>query len=75
MTTDTFLSKIFMTIPVTTCSVERSFSSLKRIKTPVQNSISDKKLTDSVLIPLDLDNIKVNADDVMAKKQSSKIEW
>lgn len=36
---------LILTIPSTSCSVERSFSCLKRIKTYLRNSISQERLT------------------------------
>ncbi|ESN91119.1 hypothetical protein HELRODRAFT_153353, partial [Helobdella robusta] len=36
--------KIFLTIPVTTCSSERSFSVLRRLKTYLRSTTSQQRL-------------------------------
>ncbi|XP_029346568.1 52 kDa repressor of the inhibitor of the protein kinase-like [Acyrthosiphon pisum] len=38
-----FLFKILCTLPVSTACLERSFSSLKRIKSYLRNTISEKR--------------------------------
>ncbi|XP_011409086.1 PREDICTED: 52 kDa repressor of the inhibitor of the protein kinase-like [Amphimedon queenslandica] len=40
------LLTILATLPVTTCSAERSFSSLKRTKTSIRSSMTTTRLTD-----------------------------
>lgn len=39
------LAKIIITVPMTTAEAERSFSTLKRIKTCLRNSMKEKRLT------------------------------
>lgn len=45
--------KIFLVIPVTNASGEKSFSSLKLIKTYLRNSLSDDHLTDMALLSIE----------------------
>jgi hypothetical protein len=57
----TTLIKILCTLPVTTCTAERSFSSLKRSKTPFRSTMTNTRLTGLTLlhvhrdIPIDLE--------------------
>ena len=44
------LLKLFLTIPVTTATAERSFSALKRIKTYLRNSMSQQRLNHCLLL-------------------------
>ena len=44
------LLKIFLTIPVTTATAERSFSALKRIKTYLRNSMTQQRLNQCMLL-------------------------
>lgn len=44
------LVKIFCTIPVTTATTERSFSTLRRLKTYLRNSMSENRLTGLALL-------------------------
>ena len=37
--------KTLVTYPVSTCAAERSFSSMKRLKTPLRSAMSDAKLS------------------------------
>ena len=37
--------KTLLTYPVSTCVAERSFSSMKRLKTPLRSAMSDVRLT------------------------------
>ena len=64
-------------MPVTTCSVERSFSTLKRVKTAPRNKIGNEKLSDSVVISVHSNHIKVDPDDVlnvMARKENRRLK-
>lgn len=47
------LFSFIITIPTISCSVERSFSFLKRIKTQVRNSTSQERLTSLATISLE----------------------
>ena len=57
----TALIKILCTLPVTTCTAERFFSSLKRSKTPFRSTMTNTRLTGLTLlhvhrdIPIDLE--------------------
>lgn len=42
--------RIFLTIPVTTCACERSFSAMRRLKTWLRASMSDERLTGLALM-------------------------
>lgn len=44
------LLKILVTLPVTTCSSERSFSTMKRLKTYLRNSTSESRLNGLALM-------------------------
>jgi hypothetical protein len=49
------LFEIFAILPVTVATAERSFSTMKRIKTTVRNSIGDKRLSNLALIHIHRD--------------------
>ena len=49
------LISILCTLPVTSCSAERSFSSLKRIKTPFRSSMTTQQLTGLTLLTVHRD--------------------
>ena len=44
---------ILCTLPVTSCSAERSFSGLKRIKTPLRSTMGNERLSSLALLHLD----------------------
>lgn len=44
------LFELFAILPVTVSTAERSFSTMKRIKTTLRNSIGDERLSDLALI-------------------------
>uniref|UniRef100_A0A6P7FII3 Zinc finger MYM-type protein 1-like n=1 Tax=Diabrotica virgifera virgifera TaxID=50390 RepID=A0A6P7FII3_DIAVI len=46
---------ILAVLPVTTASVERSFSTLKRLKTYLRNSIGEERLTSLALLSIHRD--------------------
>ncbi|KAL5256424.1 hypothetical protein ACHWQZ_G011604 [Mnemiopsis leidyi] len=50
----TRLINLALTIPLTVCSAERSFSALRRIKTRLRNSMGDQRLSDLALIALEI---------------------
>ena len=47
------LLKILWTIPVSACGCERSFSSLRRIKTYIRNTTGQERLTSLALINIE----------------------
>ena len=57
------LLRIFMTVPVSTTSAERSFASLRRLKTYVRSTMIQQRLN-TVMVPHchkhDIDNIDFN---------------
>ncbi|XP_022162591.1 52 kDa repressor of the inhibitor of the protein kinase-like [Myzus persicae] len=58
------LLKNLITLPVTTATGERSFSTLKRLKTYIRNSIGQPRLNDLALMNIHRD-IKINTDEVI----------
>ncbi|GBL91984.1 hypothetical protein AVEN_102553-1 [Araneus ventricosus] len=50
---------IFLTLPVTVATGERSFSKLKLIETYLRSSMSQERLVGLVTIPIDLQNIDI----------------
>jgi hypothetical protein len=48
-----FLLRIYLTIPITSVSAERSFSALKRIKTYLRNTMRQTRLTSLALIHIE----------------------
>ena len=44
------LVRIFFTIPVTTCTAERSFSSLRRLKTYFRSSMTEERLNNVLIL-------------------------
>ena len=49
------LIKILCTLPVTSCTAERSFSGLKRIKTPFRSTMTNSRLTGLTLLHIHRD--------------------
>lgn len=60
-----YLLKVLATIPVTTCSAERSFSTMKRVKNPRRNKLGDAKLSHLVLISANSNRIRVDRNEVL----------
>lgn len=70
--------KLFLTLPISNCTGERSFSLLKRIKSPLRNLISDSKLSSLALLSMEGDiTIKIDYEDIIktftAKKLRRKV--
>jgi hypothetical protein len=59
------------TLPVTTCSSERSFSSLRRLKTYLRNTIGEDRLNGLALLNIHRD-IKVDPKQVIAELCSTR---
>ena len=55
---------ILCTLPVTSCSAERSFSGLKRIKTPLRSTMGNECLSSLALLHLHRD-IDVRVEDIV----------
>ena len=49
--------KILAVIPATSCSAERSFSSLKRLKTYLRNSMGQERLSNLALLHIERENV------------------
>jgi hypothetical protein len=47
--------KIFLSIPVSKVSAERSFSVLKRVKNYIRNSLREEKLSNLEIICIEID--------------------
>jgi len=62
---------ILVTLPVTTAGVERSFSTLRRVKTWLRSRMSECRVTDLALLNVHRD-IPVNAESVIEKFVKSK---
>lgn len=69
------LLKIFTTLPVTTSSSERSFSTLRRLKTYLRNTTGKDRLNGLALLNIHR-NIAVSVDDILNElaKSSRKLE-
>lgn len=44
------LLRLYLTIPVTTCTAERSFSALRRIKTYLRSTMTEERLNNILLL-------------------------
>ena len=55
---------ILCTLPVTSCSAERSFSGLKRIKTPLRSTMGNERLSSLALLHLHRD-IDIRVEDIV----------
>ena len=70
--------KIFLTLPISNCSGERSFSLLKRIKSPLRTLMADSKLSCLAILSIEADITKMLdyegiISDFVAKKCRRKI--
>jgi len=65
------LLKILLTLPVTSCEAERSFSTLKRIKTYLRNSISASRLNGLAALNIHRE-ITVTTDDIIRELSEKK---
>ncbi|KAL4121711.1 hypothetical protein QTP88_014171 [Uroleucon formosanum] len=64
-----FLLKVLATLPVSTATPERTFSTLKRVKTFLRNSTGQERLTGLALLSVHRD-VTVNPDEVLNQNQS-----
>lgn len=71
------LLKIFSTLPVTTCTPERTFSTLKRLKTYLRNSCNEERLTGLALMSVHRD-INIDNEEIIntfAIEKSRKLDF
>jgi len=62
----TKILSIMLTLPVTTASNERFFSSLKRIKNFLRTSIGDERLNDLMVLGVEIEEAKqINLNDAV----------
>ena len=59
--------KILLMFPVTTCSIERSFSSMTRIKTLLRTSMTDERLSNLVNLSINANYIEKDLDQFGSK--------
>jgi hypothetical protein len=72
----TELLHLLCTKPVTSCSAERSFSGLKRIKTTFRSTMGNERLTSQALLHLhrDIDIPEVHVVDEFARRHPRRLE-
>ena len=63
--------KTLLTYPVTTCVAERSFSGMKRLKTPLRSTMSDERLSSLAVLHVHKHN-KVDVDQVISEFAGKK---
>ncbi|XP_050510364.1 uncharacterized protein LOC126887071 [Diabrotica virgifera virgifera] len=59
--------QIALCLPPTTCTIERSFSTLKRVKTWIRNTMSNNRLSGLCLLSVHRRKIKENKENFMQK--------
>ena len=58
--------RIYLTLPVTNCTAERSFSALKRIKSEIRSTMDNKKLKSLMLLCTQSDiTMKIDYGDII----------
>ena len=69
--------RIFSTIPITTATSERRFSTLKRIKTHLRNSMGEERLTGLALISVHGREIQLEPEEIINEmsKSNRKIDF
>ena len=69
--------QIFSTIPITTATSERSFSTLKRIKTYLRNSMGEERLTGLAIISVHEREIQLEPEEIIDEmsKRNRKIDF
>ena len=70
------LMKIFWTIPITSCSAERSFSCLRRLKSYLCSTMGPERLSALALLDIEKDVVPEidKIIDTFAKKSTRKLE-
>ena len=58
------LLEVLATLPITTCTAERSLSTMKRLKTPLRNSTGHDRLSDLAVLSTHWE-IDVSEDEVL----------
>ena len=58
---------IFVTLPATTCTAERSFSTLRRVKTWVRSTMGHERVSGLCMLSAHRDRIEENKEQFMAK--------
>lgn len=58
---------VLLTLPATTCTVERSFSTLRRVKTWLRSTMSDERLSGLCMLSVHRDKVNGNKKDFMDK--------
>ena len=66
------LLKILATLPITTATSERSFSTLKRVKTYLRNTMGEERLTGLALISIHGRSIDMDPNDIINEMAKSK---
>jgi len=61
------LPQVLATLPVTTATAERSFSTLKRLKTYLHSSMGDDRLTSLALIHVHDETVPIDAAEIVGK--------
>lgn len=62
---------LYLTLPVTTCSCERSFSSLRRLKTWLRSTMGDERLSGLALMHVHQNNIAIDPKRVLHRRDAS----
>lgn len=66
--------RIYLSLAVTNCSAERSFSCLKRIKTYLRSQMKETKLNDVSIMHIEHDVLeKIEFEDIINKFVNQKI--
>ena len=72
------LLKIFATLPVTTATAERSFSTLRRLKTYLRTTMTGERLNGLALMTIHRDiSTKIDPQDVISRlaKKSRRLDF
>ena len=64
--------QIFATLPITTATSERSFSTLKRVKTYLRNTMAEERLTGLALIAIHQRVMGLHPDDIISRMANKK---
>lgn len=66
--------RLFLTLPISNASGERSFSTLKRIKSPLRNCMSHSKLNSLALLAIEGDvTVKLDYEDIISIFTAKKV--